>query len=150
MGKEPGPRTIQVLDLASHKVLALPGSDGLFSPRWSPDGRWIAALTLDQKNVELFDIAQQRWKHLATTSAADPVWSPDSKSIYVHAYLADDEPILNIGMPNGAVQVVAKLSDFHNGEMANYFFGGITPTGAPLVQLRIGTGNLYAMNLDRH
>ena len=150
MGKEPGPRTIQILDLASHRVMTLPGSDGLFSPRWSPDGRWIAALTLDQKDVELFDITQRRWKHLATTSAADPVWSPDSMSIFVHAYLADEEPILNISVPNGAVQVVANLSDFHNGEMANYFFGGITPTNAPLVQPRIGTGNLYTTTLDLH
>ncbi len=36
---------IRILDIASHQVIALPGSDGLFSPRWSPDGRTIAVLT---------------------------------------------------------------------------------------------------------
>ena len=31
--------TIRILDLASHQISTLPGSEGLFSPRWSPDGR---------------------------------------------------------------------------------------------------------------
>jgi eukaryotic-like serine/threonine-protein kinase len=35
---------IRMLDLKTHEVSTLPGSDGLFSPRWSPDGRYMAAL----------------------------------------------------------------------------------------------------------
>lgn len=150
MGKESGPRSIQILNLSTHAVEPLPGSDGLFSPRWSPDGRWIAALAVDQKSVKLFDSVERRWRDLALTSAADPVWSSDSKSIFVHAFLADREPILRIGVPDGVVHVVADLTNFRNGENTNYFFGGVTPANAPLVQPRIGTGNLYTLDLDRH
>jgi Tol biopolymer transport system component len=35
---------IRIVDLNSHKTEIVPGSEGLFSPRWSPDGRYIAAL----------------------------------------------------------------------------------------------------------
>ena len=39
--KEP----IYTIDLRSNAVSALPGSGDFFSPRWSPDGRCIAAMT---------------------------------------------------------------------------------------------------------
>ena len=147
MGKESGPRTLQIIDLFTHKIQEISNSQDLFSPRWSPDGLWIAALTLDQKTVMLYDVARQHWQRLASTSAADPVWSADSRAIYVHAFLADREPLLRIQVPNGAIQTVADLGNFHDGEAANYFFGGVTPRGEPLVQPRVGTGNLYALDL---
>ena len=147
MGKESGSRTLQIINLSTHRLEVIPGSEDLFSPRWSPDGRWIAALTLDQKSIMLYDIAGRHWRRLASTSVADPVWSADSKSIYLHALLADREPILRIQVPDGATRVVADLGNFHSGEVANYFFGGVTPGGEPLVQPRIGTGNLYSLDL---
>jgi Tol biopolymer transport system component len=53
MGKEDGPRALQILDLRTHKQTQLPGSEGLFSPRRSPDGRYIAAISLDQRRLLL-------------------------------------------------------------------------------------------------
>ncbi len=149
MGKESASRTLQTIDLSSHQLQEISGSEDLFSPRWSPDGQWIVALTLDQKIVMLYDVARRRWQRLVTTSAADPVWSADSKAIYLHAFLADREPILRVEVPTGTVQTVADLGNFHNGEAANYFFGGVTPRGEPLVQPRVGTGNLYALDLGK-
>ena len=34
---------IHILDLKTRKVTAVPGSAGLFSPHWSPDGRYLQA-----------------------------------------------------------------------------------------------------------
>ena len=133
MGQDNGLHTIAVFDLSTRKVETLPSSKGLFSPRWSPDGRWIAALTLDQKKVMLFDVAKRSWTELATTSASDPVWSRDSKAIFVHAFMAEKQPILRIAVPGAQTQVVAGTGDFHAGEPANYFFGGLTPADLPLV-----------------
>lgn len=31
--------------------------------------------------------------------------------------------------------------------MVNYFFGGMTPANEPLVEPRIGTGDLYTLDL---
>ncbi len=147
MGKESGSRTLSLINLSNHKLEELPDSQGLFSPRWSPDGQWIAALTLDQKTIMLYDVVRKRWKRLAATSVADPVWSADSKAVYIHAFLADREPILRVEVPSGMVQTVADLGNFRDGEAANYFFGGVTPRGEPLVQPRVGTGNLYSLDL---
>ncbi len=147
MGKESGPRNLQILDLVTHKAEVIPNSEGLFSPRWSPDGAWIVALSLDQKTLMLYDVKLRRWKQLASTSAADPVWSSDSRAVYVHAFLAEREPILRVSVPDGATEKVADLSSFNGNEAVNYFFGGLTPSNEPLVQPRIGTGNLYTLDL---
>jgi Tol biopolymer transport system component/DNA-binding winged helix-turn-helix (wHTH) protein len=149
MGKESGPRTIELFNLQSQTRTTVPHSEGLFSPRWSPDGKWIAALTLAQNKVMLFDLANQRWSELASTSASDPIWSNDSKSIFVHAFLAENQPILRISVQSDQVKVVAGSGDFHSGEPADYFLGGLTPEDLPLVRPRVGTGNLFTMDLDR-
>ncbi len=39
----PKDRSLRILDLDSGKVSEVPGSNGLYSPRWSPDGRYFAA-----------------------------------------------------------------------------------------------------------
>jgi Tol biopolymer transport system component len=148
MGKESGSRAIQILDLRTHTITPVPGSEGLFSPRWSPDGRYIAAISLDQRRLMLFDVAARTWRLLSETSVADPVWSADSKAIYIHAFMSPTQPIYRVDVPSGQLQQVADLTSFRSGETADYFFCGITPDNIPLVRARSSTGNLYSIDLD--
>jgi len=56
----------------------------MFSPRWSPDGRYIAALTSDSRKLMLFDVATRQWSdwlHAEDGTIGYPVWARDSKSI---------------------------------------------------------------------
>ena len=76
---------IQLFDLATGQLSVLPGSDNLFSPRWSPDGRYIAALTSDYKTLLRFDLASRTWSKWVETADGQvsyPAWSMDSKYIY--------------------------------------------------------------------
>jgi len=148
MGKESGSRAIQILDLHTHAVTPVPGSEGLFSPRWSPDGRYIAAISLDQRRLMLFDVAANTWRLLAETSVADPVWSADSKAIYIHAFMSPTQPIYRVDALSGQLQQVAGLANLRSAETADYFFCGITPDNIPLVRARSSTANLYSLDLD--
>lgn len=148
MGKEDGPRNLQILDLQTHQLQAVPGSDGVFSPRWSPDGRYIAALTLDQRRLMLFNTATRTWTVLAQTSVADPVWSSDSKAIYIHAFMAPTQPIYRVNIPDGKLESISDLTSFRTSDTVDYFFTGVTPDNTPLVRSRTSTGNLYSLDLD--
>src|SRR5207342_337772 len=47
---------MRVLDLGSHQITTLPGSQGTFSPRWSPNGRFIAGDRHDARGgMTVFD-----------------------------------------------------------------------------------------------
>jgi len=63
----------------------------------------------------------------------------DSKVVFIHAFLTENQPILTISVPGGEVKQVAGSADFHSGEPSDYFFGGLTPEDLPLVRPRVGT-----------
>ena len=77
--------SIEAYDLKTHELRAIPGSEGLFSPRLSPDGRYIAALSANLTKLMLYDTQSEKWSEwqtLASGALNYPVWSADSKSIY--------------------------------------------------------------------
>src|SRR5262249_48635874 len=82
VGNPPEPSAIYLLEVRTRQGSLLPGSEGLFSPRWSPDRRYIAALVGSQNTLMLFDFTTQKWTELAKQAAGWPRWSRDGKYIY--------------------------------------------------------------------
>ena len=147
MGKENAARTLNLLHLATGAVEQVPGSDGLFSPRWSPDGRYIAALTLDQRQVRLYTVATRTWTTLAVPSGADPVWSSDSRFLFLHASLDPEQPIERVSIPDGHVEEIVRLADSRTNDAVDFVFGGLTRDNRPMIRSRSFTGNFYSMDL---
>jgi Tol biopolymer transport system component len=75
---------IQILNLKSRTMAALSGSDKYFSPRWSPDGRWILAVDGSSGALELFNVGTKRWEELTKSGSAYPDWAQDSRCIFFH------------------------------------------------------------------
>lgn len=148
MGERQTPRSLQIMDLATHRITEIVHSQGLFSPAWSPDGRFIAAITLDQNKLMLYDTQSMMWKTLAGTSASYPVWSNDSKAIYVYAYQADSRPILRVSVPGGQIEAISNINNFR-GNIMHADFAGITADGVPLMHTEISSGNLYTLDLQQ-
>jgi DNA-binding winged helix-turn-helix (wHTH) protein len=67
------PKDIRIGDLDTRKVSVVPESTGMFSPRWSPDGRYIAAMTLDQHRLMVFDRNSDKWSTVAEGLIHNPV-----------------------------------------------------------------------------
>ena len=76
------PKAIHIINLKTGTVSTVPGSEGLFSPHWSPDGRYIAAMPMKQDKLLLFDFVTREWVELASRPAQNPMWS---QQICVHA-----------------------------------------------------------------
>jgi len=92
-GLPPGQREsdIRILDLKTQQVTTIPGSNGMFSPRWSPDGRYLAALDLENvsRKLFLFDFQTGKWADWVTDpeTIQYPSWTSDSRSmLYESAY----------------------------------------------------------------
>ena len=81
----PGPTTIQLLDLRTREVSVLPGSEGLWAPRWSKDGRHLIAHRFDFQNLMLFDFTTRKWEELDRGNLHFANWSRDGKYVLLRA-----------------------------------------------------------------
>jgi Tol biopolymer transport system component/DNA-binding winged helix-turn-helix (wHTH) protein len=147
MAEKSLPKSIYILDLKTKQMTALPNSEGFFSPRWSPDGKYIVAMTLDQSRLMLYDVAAKSWKTLISRPAHDPVWSHDSRWIYFDDFVAKDQPVDRVSVPGGQLEQVAGLESVQPPDALDFRFAGLTPGDVPLVNARISTANIYSMNL---
>ena len=70
------------MNLKTRVVTAIPGSSGLLSPRWSPDGRCLLAVRSDTSDLKLYDLNLHTWQDLTgPIRVAYPEWTPDSKCV---------------------------------------------------------------------
>jgi Tol biopolymer transport system component/DNA-binding winged helix-turn-helix (wHTH) protein len=144
MAEESQPKAVYLLDVNTRQVRELPGSEGLFSPRWSPDGRYIAALSLDQSKLMLYDTATKTWRMLAQENIADPVWSHDGKAIFFHDFVQEGQPIDKLTIADDHVERIAGLRDLRSADVVDYRFAGLAPGDVPLVNARMSTANIYS------
>jgi Tol biopolymer transport system component/DNA-binding winged helix-turn-helix (wHTH) protein len=147
MAEASQPKAIYMVDLSTKAMTKLPGSDGLFSPRWSADGKYIAALSIDQKKLMLYDTATKTWRVVADGNIADPSWSHDDTAIYFHDFAQADQPIYKVVIKTGKTERVADLHDLRSANVVDYRFAGLAPGDVPLVSARLSAANIYAAEL---
>jgi eukaryotic-like serine/threonine-protein kinase len=141
--------SLAILDVASGKVDRIPGSDELFSPRWSPDGRFIAAMTIPTTiEIKVFDVQNRQWFTLARHQGSwgFPTWSRDGKFIYV---LRGPEPwsVDRISVPDGKQERVVDLTGTYLTGATGFWFG-LDPNDVPLLLRDNGSSDIYALSLD--
>jgi serine/threonine protein kinase/Tol biopolymer transport system component len=137
--------TISILDLASHKVSPLPGSEGLYGPRWSSDGRYIEGLSADETIVFLFDFQTQKWTQLAKGGFAWPNFSKDSQYLYVLSGHGGSS-VLKIRLSDGKAEQVADLKNFvYTGHFSDSSLS-LTPDDSLLLFRDAGTSDVYALD----
>ena len=144
------PKAIYLLNLETQKVTEIPGSTGLFSPRLSPDGRYIAAMRLDQRALLLFDRAQNQWATISTHGVGDPTWSHDGRYLYFQDYLEEGKPIYRIAVPSGPAEPVATIANLRPIAAIDYRLIGLAPGDLPVVSARTSSVNLYSVDLREH
>jgi Tol biopolymer transport system component len=148
MAERAQPKQIYLWHAASRRVETIAGSEGLFSPRTSPDGHYIAALRLGQRALMLFDRSTGAWRTIAAQPAADPVWSADSRWIYFHDFESKSQMILRVNVEKGQIENIAGVSDLQSLDYADFRFVGLAPGDVPLLRARTTVGNLYEAQIE--
>jgi serine/threonine protein kinase/Tol biopolymer transport system component len=137
---------IKILDLDNNRVSTLPGSVGLFAPRWSPDGPFISAVRMNSTNLNIFDIKTQKWSTPYKGVVSYTEWSKDGRSIYFMDF-QENPAVIRVHLPDGAAERIVDLKDFnYTGNTGMWM--GLDPTDAPLFLRNLGTHDIYALTLD--
>jgi len=143
--------TIQLLDLNSKQVSIIPGSQGLYSPRWSPDGRYLAALPVNQRKIVIFDFKRQTWSDWVSVAGwyGYPAWSRDGKHLYFETGATDTPGYYRIQLGQTRPELVVDLKNLHQfmGPILGTW-SGITPDGSPLFVRDTSTDEIYALDLE--
>jgi Tol biopolymer transport system component len=142
---------IHVLDVASSKVSNLPGSQGLYSPRWSPDGRYVSAFSADSMRLLIFDFQNQdfqnqKWTELANGSLSWLNWSHDGRYVYVLDYRGKNA-VVRIRISDRKTEQVADLRNFSTTGR----YGGclaLAPDDSPLLLRDTGTQDVYSVDWE--
>jgi Tol biopolymer transport system component len=144
---------ISILDLASNKISPLPGSEKLFSPRPSPDGKYIAAIAKNSEELFLFDVATRKWTELIKRSVGPigyPNWSHDGQYLYFDTVFSEDPGIFRIRVADGKLEKVLALKGvrrFH----ANFgAWSGLAPDDSPLLARDLSNQEIYALDWEAH
>jgi eukaryotic-like serine/threonine-protein kinase len=142
---DPG-SVIRVLDLASRRLSDIPGSKGLYSPRWSPTGKYISAFSADSTKLWLYDFQTQKWTDLAEGSFSWLNWSKDG----LYAYVLDSRggsAVIRIRVSDHKTEQVADLKNF---VIAGRYGGSLTlaPDDSPLLLRDTGTRDVYALDWE--
>ena len=139
---------ILLLNLHTRQVSPLPGSEGLYSPRWSPDGRCAVAVTVDGQKLMLFDFQTQKWSELASGSLVGwPEWSADSR----YVFYIDARPLAysRVEINDHKVERVANLEQARGLNVGRFWsYYGVTPDGSPLCLRNTGIQEIYALDVD--
>ena len=136
------------LNLQSGKVSQILHSNGLFSPRLSPDGRYISAFTSDETKLMLFNTTTNQWSTLAEGEEIGfNEWSHDGKYVYMREDRGGAGELARVSIKDRALEHVLSLKDFP--QVGDYFAGwiGLTPDDAPLLMRDRSVQEIYALDL---
>jgi Tol biopolymer transport system component len=134
-------KTIHLINLNTREVTKLPGSEGMYSPRWSPDGRYIIALSSDTQRTMLFDRTLVKWDVVATTGAGWPHWSQDGKYIY----FSDSKALFRLRIADRQIERLAAFKDLRLASGSSGPWIGWAPDDSPLVLRDTGIQDIYAL-----
>jgi Tol biopolymer transport system component/DNA-binding winged helix-turn-helix (wHTH) protein len=141
---------LRVLDLGTHRVTTLSGSEGMWSPRWSPNGRFISGLHDGSSGgVKIIDLETQRWTQLQQKGECSwHTWSSDSQFIYCSLIFAGDDPAMfRARVSGGDAERVVDLKGLRfTGALDSW--EGLDPTDTPMLLRDVGTDDIYALTLD--
>ena len=142
-------RGIKVLDLNTNQVSPLPGATEMWSPRTSPDGRYIAALSEQDSKMMLFDTRTQKWEQLSADYSGYPSWSRDGKFLYFQDWNRGSgypSRVVRTRISDRRLETVLDLKSLDRLSIGTFMsWSGLAPDDSVLLSRNNSTQEIYAV-----
>ena len=143
-------KKIDVIDLSSKQISTIPGSHNFYSPRWSPDGQHLAALSADSKKLLLYDFKTQRWTDWIDEPGAIgfPTWSRDGRYVYYDNTSTEQSAFLRAKVGQTRSEFLIDLRDMRRYGKYGWAWSGLAPDDSALLVRDVSTDEIYALDLE--
>jgi Tol biopolymer transport system component len=139
---------VRIYDFETRQAAMVPGAQGLWSPRWSPDGRYIVAETADSKRLMLLDRQTALWTDAVT--APDLVgytrWSWTGEYLYFNTI--HQTSLSRMRLRGHRIERILDLKDLRLAHSLGPWFG-LAPDDSPLILHDANVEEIYALRLER-
>jgi Tol biopolymer transport system component len=136
-------RGVFIYDLHSRQMRKVPGSEEMFSPDISPDGRYIAATSSRNGHGMLFDTRSGAWTEMPS-GAGIKRWSHDGKYVY-NLRRGNDPAVMRVRISDQRVEVVARLNSIRlAGNLAGIAMS-LDPDDSPVILRDVGIQEIYSL-----
>jgi eukaryotic-like serine/threonine-protein kinase len=160
-----GKTALHIVNLRTHETREVPGSQGLFSARWSPDGRYLVALSPKGEDLMLYDFGRQSWQTLIVASdprvtggsagelhehgIALPEWSADSRRIDFSVLTGQKVLADQIGLADRKVTTIVDMASGSHlvWDIISGIWTGAGPDGSHYALRDISTEQIYALEM---
>jgi Tol biopolymer transport system component/predicted Ser/Thr protein kinase len=141
---------LHIVDLKTHQASILPGSEGLWSPRVSPDGRYVVGLSEDaQPRLMLFDLTTHKTAELAKGYVSWPEWSRDSQHVYFHLDRTNSAPeICRVRVSDRRLEEIESLEGVRSHGGVFGWWHGLAPDDSPLMLRDAATQEIYGLDWE--
>jgi Tol biopolymer transport system component len=141
---------IEILDLSSKQISAIPGSENLYSPRWSPDSRSLAALSADSKKLLLYDFQTQKWTDWITEPGAIgfPSWSRDGRYIYYDNTSTTGAAFLRVKVGQTRSEFLIDLQGLRRYGGYGWAWSGLAPDDSALFVRDMSTDEICSLDVE--
>jgi len=149
------PSAIYRLDLKTGQLTIISGSDGTSSPRLSPDGTFIAALS-KANHFALFEWKTQKWTEVTPSipitigclTCVIPLnWSHDGRYVYFNSTGEGEPAFYRLQIENHRTERVASLANVKRPNSQSFgAWTGLAPDDSPLALRDISNYEIYALD----
>jgi Tol biopolymer transport system component len=146
--KEGDSQEMRIYDMTTGNVTPVPGSQGTLSPRWSPDGRMIAAVAAGPDGLRIFDRTSAKWTSFPVKGAEYPAWSRDGHFIY---FLREnqDAGVYRVQVSSGQVERLADLKGYRLTGVVDSWMD-LDPSDTPMLLRDLDTDDIYALAFEEN
>jgi Tol biopolymer transport system component len=140
--------SIHEVDLRTGIVSRIPAPPGMWTPRMSPDGKYLAAVSFDNHSLWMRENSRGSWTRCATMKLLEePVWSPDATFVQFPGSTGKTQRMLYRISPQ-CDEPPKAIVDLAEHSCVGDVWLGVAPDGSPIALLGLPE-EIYALDWSR-